>query len=98
MPKSSRRSFIDLAEAVRTLNEPQAIKALIAEDVRDRLAGVAEGFDPDRFIEHALSTDPEGKWAYNRRTGEGYQGEGDESEQIDLSDFDEHGDPRPEQE
>lgn len=70
MSKSNRRSFIDLAEAVRTLNVEREVKKSIAGDLAIALRG-EEGFDPNRFQEHALSDSDDAKWAYNRRTGEG---------------------------
>lgn len=90
MTKSPRRSYIDLAEAMRTLDVSPEDKRALAESAVVRLSGY-QGFHPERFIEHATSEDPQGKWSYNRRTGEGPQGL---DEQIDLADFDENDDPQ----
>ena len=67
---SNRRIFITVAETIRAAYVDNATKRVVAGDLAIALKGV-EDFDPDRFQEHALSDTAEGKWAYNRRTGEG---------------------------
>jgi hypothetical protein len=75
---SNRRIFITLAEAIRTANldsvanhtQARKVKRIVAADLALALKGF-EDFDSDRFQEHALSDTSQGRWAYNRRTGEG---------------------------
>lgn len=65
MSKSNRRSYIDLAESVRTLNVSAGSKQGIANDLAASLEG-EEGFSSGRFITHATSEDADSKWEFNK--------------------------------
>lgn len=65
MSKSNRRSYIDLAESIRTLNVSAGSKQGIANDVAASLEG-EEGFSAGRFITHATSESDDAKWEYNK--------------------------------
>lgn len=67
---SNRRIFITTAEAIRTADLGYRAKSKVVFNVALALKGT-KGFDYNRFHEHALSDTPNGKWAFNRRTGEG---------------------------
>lgn len=93
--KTSRRSFVDLAEAVRTLNVDFGTKESVARDAIARLDGYPD-FSAERFEAHALSEvdGEEGKWAFNKAQGTG-PGSGayevDEDDADDEDDSDESG-------
>lgn len=70
MAKSNRRSYIDLSEAIRTLNVTPEKKAEIADLFIGLLCDEPE-FSPERFKAHATSETDDGKWAYNQSIGEG---------------------------
>lgn len=87
MAKSNRRTYVDLAESIRSMSEESAsYKTALTVLITGALAE-APGFDADRFQAHALSEDPAGKWAHNRATGQGPQGEADtDYEEDEYSD------------
>jgi len=72
MQKTNRRSFIDLAEAVRTLNVEAPTKERIVSAVSAALVE-QEDFSLPHFSAHAMSEvdGEEGKWAYNKAQGTG---------------------------
>jgi len=89
MSKSNRRSYIDLAESIRTLNVSAGSKQGIANDVAASLEG-EEGFSAGRFIAHATSEDADAKWEFNKANDLFPQGLGtlgdseDEDELVDA--------------
>jgi hypothetical protein len=75
MPKSNRRSYVDLSEAVRTLNQSQDSKTGLANDIAASLDGEPD-FSVERFLAHATSEDEDAKWAFNESIGAGPGTEG----------------------
>jgi hypothetical protein len=90
--KSNRRSFIDLAEAVRTLNVDKVAKEKIVSNVGAVMIDEA-AFSLPHFAAHALSDldGEDGKWAYNKAACAGpgsgaYEAYGDDVDDEDESD------------
>lgn len=67
---SPRRSFINLAEAIKTANVSDKKRTRLAAVQVEILTGT-EGFDATRFLAHALGTHGDQKFAYNALMGTG---------------------------
>lgn len=67
---SPRRTFVNIAEAIRVADLPNSEKVNLANAVV-KAEKKNDRFDAERFVAHALSTNGDEKWAYNKATGEG---------------------------